>query len=121
MTKLGWRQKRRGQSWTTHHHWCTSVSPSTKVEEVQEKGVVQDHPPWRVNRVYLCEYMEEGEEVKRKPKEFPLHWQRNQFKWAVEDCLDRCYEKACRTGIEPTAELVEVYALKVLPRRQESE
>ena len=61
----------------------TSVSPSTKVEEVQEKGAVQDHPPWRVNRVYLCEYMEEGEEVKRKPKEFPLHWQRNQLKWAA--------------------------------------
>ena len=49
--------------------------------------------------------------VIRKP--FPSQQQRNQFKRELDECLDRCYEEEARTGIEPTAELVELYALKV--------
>ena len=128
----------------------TSVSPSTKVEEVQEKGAVQNHPSWRVKRVHKSEEMEEGEEVQEKGEEqekvevqdhppydggseqekgeemkegrlkrwksggkVPSQSKRNKFKRQIDELLARCYEEEARTGIEQTADLVEVYKLKV--------
>ena len=116
----------------------TSVSPSTKVEEVQEKGAVQNHPSWRVKRVHKSEEMEEGKEVQekveeqekvevqeqeggvkrvmrvqRKPQIFPSQEKRTKFKQELDECVSRCHLEAARTGTDHTAELVAIYAMKV--------